>query len=132
MSKVAVASLSAVIETSHSLEPLTVPGQFEPQLTGLELAPGAPTSLTRVPWLKLASQVPLEQLIPGGVLVTVPVPVPLIVTFSLRWTRSKVAVTCLASVIVTLHSFEPVTVSQPEVQTTGLLFGPGVPARVTS
>src|SRR5262249_2465570 len=81
---VAVASLSEVIETSHSLETLTVPGQpLAPQLTGLDPPFAVPFSLTRVPWLKLASQVPLVQVIPAGVWVTVPPPVPLIVTFSL-------------------------------------------------
>src|SRR5262249_22768946 len=102
--KVAVASLSAVIVTSHSLEPLTVPGQpLAPQLTAVEPAFGVPCSLTRVPWLKLASQLPVVQLIPAGLLVTVPPPEPARVTFSLCCSRLKVAVTCFASVIVTWH-----------------------------
>src|SRR5262249_34722215 len=87
--------------------------------------------LTSVPSAKFAWQVG-PQLIPDGELVTVPEPLPGLLTFSWNWlTRSKVAVTFFAAVILTSHSFEPTTSSQPD-QTTALEPPAGVPVSLTS
>ena len=57
---------------------------------------------------------------PAGVLVTVPAPLPALVTFSRCCSSVKVAVTDLAAVIgLMTHSLARLTESQP-VQTTGL------------
>src|SRR5664279_4014749 len=119
---------AALIVTLHSFDP-TIESQ-PLQTTALE--PGSATALrvTALPASNSASQVP-PQLIPAGELVTVPVPLPLLVTLS-RWDSSaKAAVTSLAALIVTLHSFDPTIESQP-LQTTALVLGPAAPTRITS
>src|SRR5664279_4437208 len=119
---------AALIVTLHSFDP-TIESQ-PLQTTALE--PGSATALrvTALPASNSASQVP-PQLIPAGELVTVPVPLPLLVTLS-RWDSSaKAAVTSLAALIVTLHSFDPTIESQP-LQRTALVFGPAAPTRITS
>ena len=52
------------------------------------------------------------QLMPAGELVTVPLPVPVRLTLSVRWVEVKVAVTLRVAFIVTLQVF-PETESQP-------------------
>jgi len=65
-----------------SIWQLPVPAHAPPQLTNAEPVPGVAASATRVPAPKLTLQSPLAvalviaQLIPTGVLVTVPRPVP--------------------------------------------------------
>ncbi len=99
-SKVAVTDLAEVIVTRHLFSPLT---ESQPdQATALVLAPGVPVSVTAVPWSKLAEQV-APQLIPAGELVTVPEPVPFLVTVSRCCSSANVAVTDFASDIVTLQ-----------------------------
>ena len=69
---------------------------------------------------------------PAGVLTTVPEPLPALVTFRLNFATSlKVAITALAAVIVTTHSFEPLTESQPD-QATACEPAFGVPFSVTT
>ena len=78
-SKVAVTDLAVIIVTRHLFSPLT---ESQPdQATALVLAPEAPVRVTVVPWSKLAEHSE-PQLIPAGELVTVPVPVPFLVTES--------------------------------------------------
>src|SRR5215467_14157109 len=67
---------------------------------------------------------------PAGELVTVPEPVPSLVTVSRCCSSVKVAVTSLAADIVTRHLFSPLTESQP-LQETGLVPALELPVRVT-
>ena len=61
---------------------------------------GVAVSTTDVPWLKLAAHVP-GQAIPGGLLVTLPLAPPLLVTLTNRGcTGTKLAVTDCAAVMV--------------------------------
>src|SRR6185312_7498320 len=114
--KLAVTAFAAVMVTRHSLEPLM---ESQPvQTAASEPAAGVPFSVTAVPWSKAASH-SVPQLMPAGMLVTVPEPVPDLVTFSRCCSSVKVAVTAFAAVIVARHSFEPLTESQPD-QTTAL------------
>ncbi len=74
------------------------------QPTKDELAAGVSVSVTCVPTLKLALHVG-AQVIPPGLLVTVPVPVPAKRTFrtGAPWELSKVAVTCLLALSGTVQ-----------------------------
>jgi hypothetical protein len=73
--KLAVAVVAELTETVHASVPLQAP--LQPEKT--KLAPGVAVKTTCVPEGKLELQVP-GQLIPDGVLVTVPVPGPVEVT----------------------------------------------------
>jgi hypothetical protein len=79
-----------------------VPEQAPPQPAKLEPAAGAAVSVTLVPWGNEAEQV-APQLIPPGLLVTVPWPLPFFVTVSCRWTRAKVAVTVGSPLMVSVQ-----------------------------
>ncbi len=57
-----------------------VPLQAPPQLVKLAPLPGLAVRRTVAPLLKLALQVPLPQEMPDGVDVTLPLPVPFMVT----------------------------------------------------
>jgi len=85
---VAVADFAVVMLT---VQVVAVPVQAPDQPVKLEPAAGAAVSVTDVPLLKLAEQV-LPQLIPAGLLVTVPVPVPARVRVR-AYCATKVAVT---------------------------------------
>ena len=74
--KVAVADLALVIATVHA----PVPEQAPVQPPKADPRVGAAVSDTEAPLAKLAEQV-APQLIPPGELVTVPEPLPLLVTF---------------------------------------------------
>jgi len=80
----ALTDIADVIVTTHA----PVPVQAPPQPAKLEPFVGVAVSVTRLPESKTASQnEELElQLMPGGELVTVPVPVPPIVTTSKKIT----------------------------------------------
>ena len=84
----AVADFAVVMLT---VQVVAVPVQAPDQPVKLEPAAGAAVSVTDVPLLKLAEQV-LPQLIPAGLLVTVPVPVPARVRVR-AYCATKVAVT---------------------------------------
>ena len=103
--KVAVTALAALMVTEH----VPVPVQAPDQLANAEPVPAAAVSVTTVPLAKLAPQV-VPQLIPAGLLVTVPVPVPAFVTVNAKVVVVvlNVAVTALAAVIVTAHVLVPV------------------------
>ena len=75
---VAVTDLAADIVTLQAPAPLQAP----PHPPKRDVPSGVAVSATTVPTSKLAEQVPLEQLIPAGALVTVPPPEPVSVTVS--------------------------------------------------
>jgi hypothetical protein len=69
--KLAVTLPLAFTVTLHAL----IPEQLPPQSPKEYPLPGASVSVTAVPWGKLAEHALDGQLIPGGVLVTTPLPV---------------------------------------------------------
>src|SRR2546425_926624 len=92
------------------------PGPEQPpplQPLKVEPAAGAAVSVTAVPLAKLAAQV-APQVMPAGLLVTVPAPVPALETVSVKVCRLKVAVTVVAPEIVTVQL--PVPEQPPPVQ----------------
>src|SRR5438046_1785759 len=108
--KVAVTVVAAETVTTH----VPVPEQ-PPPLQPLKVAPtaGVAVSVTAVPLAKLAVHV-TPQLIPTGALVTVPLPVPALLTVSAKLGRLKAAVTDVAAETVTVHA--PVPVHPPPLQ----------------
>src|SRR5439155_22375007 len=78
-----------------------------------EPAAGAAVSVTAVPLVKLAEQV-TPQVIPAGVLVTVPMPVPALETVRTKVCDAKVAVTVVAAETVT--TYVPVPEQPPPLQ----------------
>src|SRR5207249_5008559 len=108
--KVAVTVVAAETVTTHD----PVPEQ-PPPLQPLKVAPtaGVAVSVTAVPLAKLAVHV-TPQLIPTGALVTVPLPVPALLTVSAKLGRLKAAVTDVAAETVTVHA--PVPVHPPPLQ----------------
>src|SRR2546422_214503 len=78
----------------------------------MEPAAGVAVRVTAAPLVKLAAQV-APQLIPAGLLVTVPVPAPAGVTVNTK-VGAKVAVTVVAAEIVTVQA--PVPVHPPPLQ----------------
>lgn len=84
-----------------------VQGALHPEK--LDPAAAVAVSVTTDPELKLAVQVP-GQLMPGGALVTVPLPLPDILTFKTCWVLAeevKLAVTDVLLVRVRLQVFLP-------------------------
>src|SRR5207247_6584939 len=108
--KVAVTVVAAETVTKH--EP--VPEQ-PPPLPPVQVEPpaGRAVSVTAVPLVKLAEQV-APQVIPAGELVTVPLPVPALLTVSAKVGRAKVAVTVVAALRVTVQV--PVPEHPPPLQ----------------
>ena len=95
--KVAVTDAAPVMLTAQVL----VPEQPPPlQPAKVEPADGAAVSVTVLPWPNDAEQV-APQLMPAGDDVTVPAPVPVLVTASVYVLSAKVAVTEVAAVTVT-------------------------------
>jgi phage tail protein X len=103
--KVAVRDLAAVILTEQLPDPVQAP--LQPANVEPVAAPAV--RVTTVPLLKFAEHV-LGQLIPDGLLVTLPEPVPANVTVSGK-TGLKVAVTDSAALMTTEHA--PVPVQAP-------------------
>jgi len=101
VAKVAVTDWAAFIVTEHVLVPLQAP--LQP--VNVEPAAGVAASVT-VPLNDAEQLVP--QLIPAGLLVTVPVPEPLKVTVRGYVVKAKVAVTDCGPLIVTEHVLVPV------------------------
>src|SRR5436309_8496074 len=79
----------------------------------VEPAAGVAVSVTAVPLVKLAEQV-APQVIPAGELVTVPLPVPALLTVSAKLGRLKVAVTVVA--VETVTTQVPVPEHPPPLQ----------------
>src|SRR2546425_942786 len=91
------------------------PGPEQPppvQPLKVEPAAGAAVSVTAVPLAKLAAQV-APQVMPAGLLVTVPAPVPALETVSVKVCRVKVAATVVAAESVTVQAPVP---EQPPLQ----------------
>ena len=86
----------------ETVQVVAVPVQAPDQLVKVEPAAGAAVRVTDVPLLKLAEHV-LPQLIPAGLLVTVPVSVPARVVVSAYWMTANVAVTDCAWLIATVQ-----------------------------
>jgi len=108
--KVAVTVVAAETVTTQ----VPVPVQPPPlQPLKADPAAGAAVSVTAVPLVKLAEQV-APQVMPAGELVTVPLPVPALLTVSARLGRLKVAVTVVAVESVTTQV--PVPVQPPPLQ----------------
>lgn len=106
--KVALTDCAEFIVTLQAPVPLQAP----PQPANVEPQSGAAAKLTTVPLAKLAEHV-VPQEIPEGVLVTAPVPVPLLDTVRVKDPAFavKVAATDLAASMVTLQA--PVPVQAP-------------------
>src|SRR5213592_1808343 len=101
--KVAVTVVAALRVTVQA------PGPEQPpplQPLKVEPAAGAAVSVTAVPLVKLAAQV-APQVMPAGLLVTVPAPVPALETVSVKVCRVKVAVTMVAALRVTVQAPGP-------------------------
>src|SRR5881296_3614039 len=91
------------------------PGPEQPpplQPLKVEPAAGAAVSVTAVPLVKLAVQI-APQVMPAGALVTAPLPVPALLTVSVK-VGVKVAVTVVAAETVTTH--DPVPAQPPPLQ----------------
>src|SRR2546428_7881907 len=92
-------------------------------------AAGAAVSLTPVPLVKLAAQV-APQVIPPGELVTVPLPVPALLTVSAKLGRLNVAVTVVAALKVTVQA--PVPEQPPPLQPVKIEPAAGAAVSVTA
>src|SRR5206468_5731564 len=98
--KVAVTVVAAETVTAQAPVP-EHPAPLQP--LKVEPAAGVAVSVTTVPLAKLAEQV-APQLIPAGALVTVPLPVPALLTVSAKLGRAKVAVTVVAAKTVAVQA----------------------------
>jgi len=105
-SKVTVTVDAAFTITTHA----PVPVQAPLQLVKFEPAAGVAVSVTAVPGVTDCEQV-VPQLMPAGLLVTVPVPVPFFVTVSVTGVAVNAAVTEVSALTVTTHV--PVPVQAP-------------------
>src|SRR2546427_6329498 len=107
------------------------PGPEQPpplQPLKVEPAAGAAVSVTAVPLAKLAAQV-APQVMPAGLLVTVPAPVPALETVSVKVCRVKVAVTVVAAESVTVQVPVP---EQPPLQPVKIEPAAGAAVSVTA
>jgi hypothetical protein len=95
---VAVTLIAIVVVTMQ----VPVPEHGAPQPVNVDPDAGVAVKVTCVPLLKLAEQV-APQLIPAGALVTVPVPVPALVTVRGKVSMANVAVTAWAVFMVTVQ-----------------------------
>jgi hypothetical protein len=121
---VAVTDLAAFIAT---VQEVPVALSQPDQLMKSESAPGAAVRVTDVLIAYAAEQV-APQLIPAGLLVRRPLPVPAFVTARANVLRAKEAVTFFATSIVTVH--DPVPVHAPD-QPAKLESALGAAVRVT-
>src|SRR5438034_679532 len=124
--KVAVTVVAAETVTTHDPAPVHPPPL---QPLKIEPAAGVAVSVTAVPLAKLAAQV-APQVMPAGALVTVPVPVPAVLTVSARLGRLKAAVTVVAAESVIMH--EPVPEHPPPLQPVKVEPAAGVAVSVTT
>jgi len=105
--KVAETDVLAFIVTAHAPVPLHAP----PQPANVELATGLAVNVTWVPGVKLPVQT-VPQLIPAGLLVTAPLPLPARITVNVgSVVFVKVAETDVSAFKVTAHT--PVPVQAP-------------------
>jgi len=122
--KVAVTVVAALKVTVQ----VPVPEQPPLQPVKIDPAAGAAVSVTPVPLAKLAAQV-APQVMPAGLLVTVPAPAPALETVSVK-VGVKVAVTVVAAEIVTTH--DPVPEHPPPFQPLKVEPAAGVAVSVTA
>jgi hypothetical protein len=122
---VAVTELAALTVTTQ----VPVPAQPPLQPVKVEPAAGVAVSVTAVPLVKACEQV-APQAMPAGALLTVPLPVPDLVTLSVKDDCTKLAVTDAAAVIVVVHV--PVPVQPPPVQPVNVEPAAGVAVKVTA
>src|SRR5436309_3078665 len=108
--KVAVTVVAAETVTPHDPVPEHPPPA---QPVKVEPAAAVAVSVTAVPLAKRGAPV-APQLIPAGELVTVPLPVPALLTVSAKVGRAKVAVTVVAALRVTVQA--PVPEQPPPLQ----------------
>jgi len=99
---VAVTFRAAVMLTTHWPVPVQVPSQP----VKVEPVPALAVRVTDVPKLKSSVQSP-GQAMPAGILFTLPLPFPSVLTVRRCWSRVKVAVTAIAAVIVTVQMPDP-------------------------
>jgi hypothetical protein len=124
--KDAVTVAAAVIATVHEPLPLQ-PAPLHP--AKIEPAAAVALRVTVVVVAKLAEQVP-PQLIPAGVLVTVPLPDPILFTVRMADRRSNVAVTVLAAVMATVQVLVPE--QPPPLQPENIDPVAGIAVRITA
>src|SRR2546425_12401907 len=125
VSKVAVTVVFAVMVTVHGAVPLH-PAPLHPAKT--DPAAAVAVRVTAVPLLKVAEQID-PQFISPPPLVTVPDPVPALMTVKAKVLRVNVAVTVVSAVTVTLHA--PVPLQPPPLQPVKFEFAAGVAVRGT-
>ena len=108
---------------------MQVPVPVHAPLQPTKVDPGLAVAVkvTTVPLVKFVEQV-MPQLIPAGKLVTVPVPMPVLVTVIVYWLGANVAVADLAASIVTLQVPTP---AQPPLQPAKVELASGVAVKVT-
>lgn len=123
MSNSATTEAASLSVRVHAPVPVHAPDQPKKMFPAL----GVAVSVTTVPPLKVAVH-DEPQLMPVGLLVTVPVPVPVFVTVNCTVAGLKVAVTDSALLTTTVHA--PLPVHAPD-QPTNTLPEPGVAVRVT-
>src|SRR4030095_2026552 len=104
VAKIAVTARAALIVTLQA----PVPVQAPLQPAKVEPVAGAAVRLTAAPLVNEAEQVAPQEM-PAGVLVTVPLPVPDLVTVSAKDGKMKVAVTEVAALTATAQGPVPVT-----------------------
>ena len=109
-------------------EPVPVqPPPLQPE--NVEPAAGTAVKVTAVPLVKPVEQV-VPQEMPAGALTTLPLPVPDCVTVSAKDDCTKLAVTAVAALIVTVQG--PVPVQLPPLQPKNVEPAAGVAVRVTA
>ena len=121
--KVAVTARAALIVT------VQVPVQAPLKPVKIEPAVGEGVSVTTVPLANEAEQVAPQET-PAGELVTVPLPLPALVTVSVKGDRAKVAVTEAAAFMVTVQA--PVPEQPPPLQPVNVEPAAGAAVRVTT
>ena len=122
---VAVTLVAAVTVTVHVPVPVHPPPA---QPANVEPAAGVAVSVTMVPLVTLSVQ-SAPQLMPAGLLVTVPVPNPALATDKVKLLRVNVPVTLLAASMVTTHV--PVPLQPPPLQPVKVDPADGVAVSVT-
>src|SRR5215831_3319694 len=125
--KLAVTEVAAFTVTVQELVPVQPP-PLQPE--NVEPAAGVAVNVTAVPLANGAEQV-VPQETPVGALVTVPDPVPALLTVSVNVCSAKVAVTVCAALIVTVQVL-PVPVQTPPLQPVNVEPAAGVAVRVTA
>jgi len=125
MANVAVTVVAALTVTVQ----VPVPAQPPPlQPLKVEPAAGAAVSVTEVPVANAAEQVAPQET-PAGALVTVPLPAPALLTVSVKDCKAKVAVTEVATLIVTVQV--PLPVQPPPLQPLKVEPAAGAAVKVT-